>query len=180
MTDTAPADTATEPEATPDATDTDSTDWKAEAEKAKALQRKWEDRAKANSKAATELEELRKSHMTETEKAIEQAKAEGRAEALAEAGSKVARAEFKAALGDRLDADGFEALMAGLDLAAFLNDQGDVDAEKITAFVDRIAPRPTEDTFAPIDMGQGARTTGSMPLNGDPILDTVKQKLGIR
>lgn len=184
MTDTAP-DTGTDTPAddTQPVPDTETTDWKAEAEKAKALQRKWEDRAKANSNAAKELEELRKASMSDMEKALAEAKDAGRAEALALAGAKVARAEFKAALGDRLDADGFEALMSGLDLAAFLNEDGDVDAEKIGAFADRITPRPAEQAsgFAGIDLGQGTRTsTSDMALNGDPILDTVKQKLGIR
>ena len=66
------------------------TDWKAEA-------RKWEDRAKANTKAAERLAEIEESNKTELQKATDRAAA---AEAkAAEVGARAMRAEVAAAKG---------------------------------------------------------------------------------
>ena len=56
----------------------DGTDWKAES-------RKWEDRSKANAQAAKDLEKLQQAAMSDQEKAVAAAKAEGRTAAEAEA-----------------------------------------------------------------------------------------------
>lgn len=61
------------------------TDWKAEA-------RKWEKLAKDNKTAATDLEKLRKQHMTEQEKAIADAEEKGRTAASEEYDGKLAAA----------------------------------------------------------------------------------------
>lgn len=45
-------------------------DWEAKYKEAIAHSRDWEKKAKANNKAATELEELKKSQMTELERAV--------------------------------------------------------------------------------------------------------------
>ena len=58
---TPPADAAQPEQATAPAADTDGTDWKAEA-------RKWEQRAKANSEARTELDALKAANQTDLEK----------------------------------------------------------------------------------------------------------------
>lgn len=157
----------------------DGTDWKAEAEKIKAEARKWEDRAKANSTAAKELEQLRQSAMTDQEKAVAEAKATGRLEALVEAAGKVASAEIKAAAAGRLTDDQVSTLLEGLNLAAFVGEDGEVDAAKVKTFVDGIAPEPKNDTPV-FDLGQGARGGGNTALNGDPLLRSVQEKLGIR
>lgn len=186
---TDPDTTATEPDA-PDATtnpDDDATrtgdDPATEVERLRGeLQkaRKWEERAKANAKAAKELEEFRQQSMTETEKAIEQARSEGRREALTETGQKVAAAELRAAAKGRMTDDQLSTLLDGLDLARFVNDEGDVDSDALGKFVDGIAPKPIDGTAPVLDLGQGARAAGqNAALNGDPLLRDLKTKLGI-
>lgn len=134
--------------------DTDNTDLAAELEKWKAQARKHEDRAKANAAAAKELEDVRKASMSETEKAVAEAKALTRAEVLAEVGSTLVDAEVRAALAGRtVDVD---AVLDGLNRVRFLGDDGQPDRDEIVAWVDRIAPK-SETAVRSLDMGQGAR-----------------------
>ena len=137
-------------------------------------------RAKAAEKRAkeleSELEEFRRSQMTEQEKAIDEARTQARAEALAEVGAKIAAAEFKAAAAGRMDDESLVALLGGLDLKAFLDDAGDVDGDKIRAFVDRIAPEQGGVTAA--DLGQGARVGANGSGPSDPLLQTVQKFVG--
>jgi len=185
MTDTAPADTATPaPDAPADAPDTDTTDWKAEAEKHKALARKHEDRAKANAAAAKELEQVKAASMSDIEKAVAEAMAKGRSEGLAQSASKVVAAEFKAAVAGRLDGDALATFIDGLNLVAFMDEEGNVDADKVQSFVDTTLPAASEpataDPFQALDLGQGSRTPASMALNSDELLQTVMAKVGPR
>lgn len=179
MSDTA-ADTATDaPETTAEAPETapdTGTDLTAELEKWKAQARKHEDRAKANSAAAKELEKLREQSMTDQERAVEEARKAARAEALAEVGaSRVDDAVRVAAAGRPVDVD---ALLDGLDRSRFLNEDGQPDRDAITSWVDRIAPA-TDPTTQRVDLGQGARSSAALALNGDPLLNDLKSKLGI-
>ena len=183
MTDTA-ADTATDttPDATQtDAPDTDTTDWKAEAEKFQALQRKWEERAKSNANAQKELDQLRKASMTDLEKAVEAAKAEGFNEGRAQGLGQIVSAKIEAAAAGRLAPEALAALLGGLNLASFIDDEGEVDQEKVTAFVDSIVPAADtkQDPFAGLDLGQGTRKRSDDPLalNGDPLLKAVTDRL---
>lgn len=155
--------------------------WQAEAEKHKSLSRKHEERAKANANAAKELEQFRQQTMTETEKAIEQARNEGRQLALTEVGAKVAAAEFRAAAAGRLDPEQVDTLLENLNVGRFIGEDGEVDREAVARFVDGIAPKPTEEssTATALDLGQGTRTNQNAALNGDPLLRDLKSKLGI-
>lgn len=173
MSDTAPADAPNEPTdaATDDASEPDTgdqaDDLTAELDKWKAQARKHEERAKANAKAAQELEEFRKQSMTETERAIEQARIEGRQQTLAEVGSKVAAAEVRAAATGRMSAEQIATLLDGLNLARFVGEDGEVDSAAVAQFVDGIAP-PKDDTApSPLDLGQGNRGTGAGPAKTD-------------
>jgi hypothetical protein len=184
MSDTTPAtdapDTADQTDTSePDTGDQGGPDLTAEVEKWKAQARKHEERAKANAKAAQELDEFRKQSMSETEKAIELARTEGRREALTEAGGKVAAAEIRAAATGRMNDEQVSTLLENVNLARFVDDAGEVDRDAVVAFVDGIAPQPTEQPTVPVDLGQGARTGGTLPLNGDPLLRDLKSKLGI-
>lgn len=179
---TATTDTADTDQAIAETDTDDSKDWKTEAEKWQTLARKHEERAKSNSSAAKELEQLRQQSMSDTEKAVAQARAEGRAEALAVASGRVAAAEIRAAATGRMSDDQIEALLEATNLAVFIDDQGEVDRTKVLRFVDGIAPQPTEtDTRQGFpDLGQGARGGSNAALNGDPLLRDLKAKLGIR
>lgn len=120
-------------------------------------ERKARSEAEKAAKAATaELEKLRKLTMSETEKAIAEAKASARAELMAEVGAeRVENAVRAATAGRNVDAD---ALLDGLDRARFLTDDGKPDTQKITEWVDRIAPKgQTPPKPAAKDIGQGAR-----------------------
>jgi hypothetical protein len=85
----------TEP-TSPPATEPPPADPAAEIAKWKAQARKHEERAKANAKAAEELEQLKAQSLSETEKAIEAAKAEGRSEAETRLRERIILAEVKA------------------------------------------------------------------------------------
>ena len=101
-----------------------------------------------------ELEQLRKASMTDTEKAITEAKAAARAEVLAEVGASLVDAEVRAAtMGRQLDAD---ALLDGLNRSRFLGDDGKPDRAAITEWLDRLAPKGEVKRTA-TDTGQGAR-----------------------
>ncbi|GLZ62869.1 hypothetical protein [Micromonospora sp. NBRC 107095] len=169
--------TATESTSAETATATESVDWQAEAEKWKTQSRKQEERAKANSAAARELEQLRASQMSEAEKIAAEAEQRGRSAALAEVGQRLVRAEFAARSGGRIGAE----VLDDLNLAKFLTEDGDVDTTAIDKAVARLAPAPPEEpTRKPgprPDLSQGSSSTTA--LNGDPLLDDLKSKLGI-
>ncbi len=88
-------------------------------------------------KAEKRLAEQSQAAMTETEKAIATAKDEGRAEALKQAGQRLALAEFRArAVGKLADPD---AAVEYLDVAKFVKDDGEPDTDAIQAAVDKLA-----------------------------------------
>lgn len=188
MTDTASTtnpDPATPPAATPPpaapAATGGETDWQAEAEKWQSLARKHEDRSKSNAAAAKELEQLKTSMLDDQQKAVAEAKAAGVAEAAARYGSQIVAAEIRAAAAGRLEAEQVATLVDGINLAAFLTDDGDVDTDKVSAFIDGLAPKADPSPGSPFpDLGQGARPGAGVALNGDPLEAALKAKLGIR
>lgn len=188
MSDSTPADTTADPGSPPtDVSEPDTgdqtPDLTAEVDKWKAQARKHEERAKANAQAAKELEEFKRQSMSETEKAIDEARTSARREALVEAGGKVAAAEIRAAATGRMDEDQLDTLIDNVNLARFVDEDGEVDRQAVAQFVDGIAPKPSDETTAivpTLDMGQGTRNAGqNAALNGDPLLRSLKDKLGI-
>lgn len=150
MTETAPEapaqeqPAAVEPNEQPKA---DSTDWKAEA-------RKWEQRAKDNSSAAKEAEKARLAAMTESERAIEEARQSARQEAAQGYGRRLATSEIRA------EAASAGADMAGvfdyLDLGRFVTEDGEPDEKAIKAFVSGL---PKKDAPPPPSFDGGTRST---------------------
>lgn len=180
MTTTEPAALETQPEAETQTTvAAPETDLAAEVEKWKQMARKNEERAKANAAASKELEEFRRQSMTEQERAVAEAVDGARRSTMIEMAGRLVDAEVRAAAAGRsLDVN---ALLEGLDRSRFLTDGGEPDREAVMAWVDRIAPAPQETpptTPGWPDLGQGARTQ-AMALNGDPLLNALKGKLGI-
>jgi len=90
--------------------------------------KKWEQRAK---KADEDAEAARLAALGDNEKAIEDAKNAGRAEAAQGFGAKLAAAKLEAAL-TGIVADPAE-VIEDLNLTAFLTDTGDVDTDKVAA-----------------------------------------------
>lgn len=161
-------DTVTVPD--PAALESEVTKWR-------DLARKHEERAKANAAAVKELDELKKQSMTDIEKAVATARTEGETNATRKASAKVAAAEIRAAAAGRLDDSKIAALLEGIDLGKFVDDDGEVDTAKVTKFVDGIAPTDDGTPTVP-DLGQGARGS-TAPLGSDPLLASLKATLGI-
>jgi hypothetical protein len=121
---------------------------------------KWKKLSRQNEQAAKklrrELDELRKKSMTDDDRALEDAKAAARAEVLAEVGAERVAAAFERALaGTDVDVD---ELVDGLNVAKFIDDDGHVDRDAVSAFVKRLGVTSSSSSKrSPVDMGQGAR-----------------------
>lgn len=124
---------------------------KAEVDKWKSLSRKNEQQAKANLAAAKELEEIRKSQLTDTERLIEQTKTETAQSVRREFATKLVDAELKAHLNGRVLEGGS---ILSFDKSAFITEDGDIDTQAIQSWVE--AHSKETSTPAP-DLGQGAR-----------------------
>ncbi|MFJ5066539.1 hypothetical protein ACIQC7_08995 [Kitasatospora sp. NPDC088556] len=130
-----------EPSNLPTPPKTSPADQAAEAEKWKALSRKNEERWKSASK---ELEEIRQTQMTDQEKALADARAEGRKAALSEVGTSLVQAEIRA----QAAAAGVTVLAEYVDLNRFLADDGTANAEAVTEMIEKErGKQPAEPTF---------------------------------
>jgi hypothetical protein len=125
--------------------DADTTDWKAEAEKWKTASRKHENRAKDNAKAARELEELKRTGMSEAEAAVAKARDEAKGEARKEFGGRLVEAEVRGRAATRLSDDQVATLLDGLNTSRFLDDDGEVDTARVHEWVDKLAPARKRD-----------------------------------
>lgn len=138
----------------------DGKDLAAEVAKWKAMARKHEATAKANSDAAKKLADIEESQKTETEKAISEAEKRGKAAASQEFGQELAKAKFEAIAAGRIP--DVEGVIEDLNLSKFLDENGRPDVEAITASVERfVALVPPPAAPAPPkpkpDPSQGAR-----------------------
>jgi hypothetical protein len=84
-----------------------------------------------------ELTKLRNAGLSDQERAVEAAKAAGRAEALQAAGLRLAAAEFRVAAVGKIADPG--AALELLDLAKFVDEAGEVKSADLTAYVERLA-----------------------------------------
>ncbi|MDX3681375.1 hypothetical protein [Streptomyces scabiei] len=132
--------------------DGDTTDWK-------ALARQWEKRAKENKDAADERDKLKASQMSDQEKAVAEAETRGRTAAALEHGKELAASRFEAAaakagvnLGDATDL---------IDTARFVDKDGKVDNDAITAAVKKLAK------LAPKGAGRSGGDMGGGSGSGD-------------
>lgn len=166
-------------QAAEDAGDGDVTDWEAEAKRLKAevekhqtLSRKHEARAKANADAAKKLTEVERSSMSDIEKARAEAADQATSAAMARIGGRLVAAEVKAAAAGRpVDV---EALLEGVDVTKFLDEDGEPKVKDITAWLDRIAPVKATGAGS-IDLGQGAR---GGPARGSSMNDIIRRGAG--
>lgn len=122
------------------------------------------DADKALKSVQAELEKLRTANMSESERAVAEARAEGRKEAFAESTSRLARAELRAvAAGKLADPDDAAALIG--DLSQFVTASGDVDTKAMTSAIDVLVKAkpylaPQAAKAAPLPGG------GATPSNG--------------
>lgn len=110
--------------------------WKHQARKHEDAEKAY----KALGKTPDEIKSLLDASKPDSEKALEAARAEGRAEALATVNQTIADSLVTSRL-KSLDkkAEDFPALEA-LDLTKFTNDDGSLNTDKVTAVIDSIAP----------------------------------------
>jgi hypothetical protein len=154
----------------PTVTDTESIEYyKAQADKWKNLSRKHEQTWKETSK---ENETLRQSLMTDQEKALEAAKAEGRSAALSEVGRRLAAAELRVAAataGVALP----EAVAGLLDVSQLLAADGTPDTDAINTLVGSLGSvKPPAPTFA---QNTGVGPQGSTGQQGQLTQDDLKR-----
>lgn len=135
---------------------------------------------------AQELAALKAATQTDTEKAIEAARAEGRTAALREAAGKLVEAHFTAATANRMTDDQRNALLTGIDRRQFLAADGvSVDTAKLTAFVDQIAPAATANppgtppaTGPRLDVGQGRHAPTARPSGIEAGRELARKRFG--
>jgi hypothetical protein len=153
-----------------------------------------------------ELDKVRRQTMTDSERAVAEARDAARTETMSEFGAKLVAAEFKMKAAGRIGEAQLTTLMSGLNLAGFLTPQGDPDEAKIQAFIDGVAPaggagadqsqsNDSGDLGWLVDrtgkgaadeqrqqfpnIGQGAQGTPPA-LNDDPLLKALVGKVGDR
>lgn len=85
-----------------------------------------------------ELEKVRQAGLSEQEKAVAAAKADGLAEATRSVGPRLVRAEFRAAAAGQVDQRTLDAYLEDADLVKFLGDDGEPDLKAITARIERL------------------------------------------
>lgn len=133
--------------------------WKDKARKHETVVKKRGDydQLKADS---DQLKKLRKEHETDTERATREAADKARADTMAKVGRQLVMAEFRAAAGGRIDAERLAVLTDDLDPGRYLDDDGNVDGDRVAAKVAAWAPAsttpPPPRTPKP-DHSQGAR-----------------------
>lgn len=121
----------------------------AELAKWKEQARKHERRAKDNAAAAKELDEIKKSQLTDQEKLV----AEARQSTLQEVAGKLVDAEFKAATHGRFVSP--DAALA-FDRKEFISPDGEIDSDAIRTWVESNTVTPEQPK---VDLGQGNRGT---------------------
>lgn len=115
--------------------------------------------------ATTELETLRRSSMTETEKATAEAEARGRSAATADFGKRLATSQFDALASKRNPGFDTAEMLGLIDLSKFVGDDGEPDEKAIATAVEKLVP--AADGVVP-NFDGGTRTTAPAPsgMNG--------------
>jgi hypothetical protein len=139
--------------------------------------RKHEDRVKAVGLTPEQVKELRdkatkhdaleRELMSDKDKAVAEARESARREARAEVLPALVAAEFRAAAGNRIESARLATILEPLDLSKFLTDNGEVDTDKVTAYVNGVAPGTgtglQQPPRGPSASGQGRRDSSAQP-----------------
>lgn len=91
---------------------------------------------------STEYDKLVAASQTEHDRAVAEARRQGRTEAITESGSKLVDQWIRAAATGRLPDESVNALLGGLDRQQFLTTDGGVDTDKVWSYIGSIAPQP--------------------------------------
>lgn len=166
-------------------TTTEQTTTETETDPAKELA-KWKALSRKNEKAAketqAELEKLRTASMSEQEKAVAQAREEGKAEAATAIQLERVRDKIEAKAGGKLaDPEDAAALLG--DLSRFVQDDGTIDTAGIAEAIDNLVKtKPYLSAQPGNGSGEGGPrgSTQDAALNSDPLQRDLERKLGIR
>lgn len=129
----------------------------ADLEKVETARKRDEEKVRKANAAQRELDELKRSSMSETERLVAEARADERASVMRELGGSLVDAEVRIALNGRLSPEQSAALLEGVDRGRFLTDDGKPDSKAIAGWVDRVAPAAPPAKPPTPDLGQGAR-----------------------
>lgn len=131
---------------------------------------------KAAKDAQAELEKIRSASMSEQEKAVAAAKAEGRDEALKGANERLVRAEVRAAAAGKL-ADPGDALGLLGDLSTFIGPSGDVDTKAISSAIDGLVKsKPYLSAKPGNGSGEGGARGSASAASGPSMDDWLRQQ----
>lgn len=128
--------------------------------------------------AKADIEKVRTASLSEAEKAVIEAEQRGRKSVLTEFGQRLARTEFVAAAARRNPGYDAAAVLDDLNLARYISDDGEPDSAAIAKAVERLVPEPSANPRPVGDADLGTRAA-PLALNGDPLLNSLKTKLGI-
>lgn len=129
---------------------------------------------KAAKDAREELEQLRTAGLSDTEKKIAEAKADGRKTALVEANQRILRSEIRSAAAGKLADPADAAALLG-DLDQFLDKDGEPDTKAITSAIDALVKAKPYLASA----GSGPKPLpggGAKPSNGFSINDDIRAR----
>jgi hypothetical protein len=129
-----------------------------------AGRRALQEERRARRVAEKELEKLRAASMSETEKAVAAAKAEGASEAAKAVGPRIVRAEFRAAAAGQVDRQTLDAYLEDVDLTKFLTNDGEPDTKAIEARIKRLGGGRAA------DFDGGARTSAASPTDMNSLI----------
>jgi hypothetical protein len=149
----------TEPQPAPDPTEStapETPEITAE-ERAKTAASRYESERRKASRLEKELNALRAGQLSESEKAIEEARVAGRKEGARSAGVRLVAAEFRAKAAEA-KLPGVGSLLDVIDLTKFVDDDGEPDTELIQAAIDKIA-----DGLAAADNGRAKVKAPEIP-----------------
>lgn len=105
------------------------------------------------------LEQYEQSQMTDTEKQIQQAREEAKSEVAAEYQGRMVEAVLRGNLqGHGLEDDDIENRLSFIDKTAFLTSEGEVDSDKVNAYLDSLGAPGKQQAWP--DTGQGNRGGG--------------------
>jgi hypothetical protein len=148
-----PEGDGTTPETTPPPT----------AEDVARLEARWRRSANSARPARSDLSEFKassKASMTETERALAEAREQAAAEVRTQYGARLARTEYIAEAAKRNPGYDVAAVLDDINLARFIGDDGEPDSKAIAASVARLVPEATAAGPAqPPAFDGGARTT---------------------
>jgi hypothetical protein len=117
-------------------------------------------REKAKYADYADLKKKAAAAMSDTERAVAEAEQRGRSAALATAGVRLAKAEFKAAAAGKVPNESVEGFLEYADLSRFVGEDGEPDLKAITGAIKKLTGSGNTNTT---NYDGGARTSAAKP-----------------